>query len=140
MTLSDEEVDDIEMWWELALNPKVVLAYYTSPPELIGVEINSVYLHRDGPTLELLVDMPRFPDKPSKRWDTGANCVLAGLRFFDLREVSLAGWSTSNVGDLNIYASDGVVRFQFECATARLSGSAGFFDVKDIKGLIVSID
>jgi hypothetical protein len=124
------------MWWQLAQNPRVVLAYYSTPPPLVGVEVHSVRLHRDGPTLELQVELPRFPDRPSPRWPVGANAALAILRFFDLREVSLAGWGTTNVGDLLIADGGGVVGFRFECPTAKLVGVAGFFDVASISGYI----
>jgi hypothetical protein len=50
--------------------------------------------------------------------------------------VSLAGWSTTNVGDLSIEGRDGVIRFWFECSTAQLTGVAGFFDVTGVSGYI----
>jgi hypothetical protein len=124
------------MWWELALNPRVVTAYYSSPPELRGVEIHSISLHRDGATLELLAELPGLPDRPSSRWPIGANTAQAGLRFFGLREVTLSGWGTTNVGDLRIESGQGAIRFQFDCASARLAGVAGFFDVTGITGYI----
>jgi Immunity protein 50 len=126
------------VWWELALNPRVVLAYYNSPPELRGVEVHSVRLLRDGPTLELVAELPCFPDRPSPRWPAGANMAQAGMQFFDLREVSLAGWGTSNTGDLRIEGSEGAIRFRFECPTSQLAGVAGFFDVTGISGYITS--
>ena len=124
------------MWWNLAQNPRVVLAYYSQPPRLCGVDVHSVLLQRDGPTLELLIEMPCFPDKPSPRWPAGANTAQAGLRFFDLREVSLAGWGTTNTGDLLVERKDGAVRFQFDCLTARLTGVAGYFDLTGITAYI----
>lgn len=124
------------MWWELAQNPRVVLAYYSRPPQLLGVEVHSVRLHRDGPTLELLAELPRFPDRPSPRWPVGANAAQAGLRFFALREVLLSGWGTTNVGDLLIEDVGGAVRFRFESPTARLSGVAESFDVTSVSGYI----
>lgn len=122
------------MWWDLALNPRVVLAYYSQPPQLLGIEIHSVRLHRDGPTLELQTEIPCFPDKPSPRWPAAANAVQAGLRFFDLKQVTIEGWETTNLGDLILEAEGRAVRFRFECPTARIAGLAGFFDVTGILG------
>ncbi len=125
------------MWWELAHNPRVVLAYYTHPPQLIGVEIHSVMLHRDGPTLELVVELPRFPDRPSPRWTVGANMAFARLRFCSsLKQVVLSGWSTTNVGDLLIEKWGDGVRFRFDSGTAQLSAMAMFFDVTGISACI----
>lgn len=122
------------MWWNFAQNPRVVTAYYSSPPDLRGVEIHTVRLHRDGPTVELITELPRFPDRPSPRWPAAANTAQALLRFFDLREVSLAGWGTTNLGDLFVEDAKGAVRFRFECPTALLCGVAGYFDVAGITG------
>jgi hypothetical protein len=124
------------VWWELALNPQVVTAYYSSPPDLRGAEVHSVRFCRDGPTVELLAELPRFPDRPSPRWPTGANTAQAGLRFFDLREIALVGWGTSNVGELHIVRDGGIIRFEFECPTARLAGISEFFDVTGVSGYI----
>ena len=124
------------MWWEIAENPRLVLAYYSHPPKLRAVEVHSIRLNRDGPTLELLVEMPSFPDKPSPRWPTNANTAQAVLRFFDLREISLSGWGTTNVGELIIERIGGIVQFRFDGATAQLSGVAGFFDVTSVTGYV----
>jgi hypothetical protein len=58
------------------------------------------------------------------------------LRFFDLREVSLPGWGTTNTGDLLVERKDGTVRFQCDCPTARLTGAAGYFDITGITAYI----
>ena len=126
------------MWWELAQNPRVVLAYYSQPPPLSGVEVHSVRLQGDGPTVDLVAELPSFPDKPSLRWPVGANTVQVGLRFFDLREISLFGWSTTNTGDLLIERAGDVVRFRFDCPTARVVGVAGYFDITVVTGYIKS--
>lgn len=120
----------------MARNPRAVLAYYSTPPHLLGVEVHSARLHRDGPTLELQIEIPCFPDRPSPRWPMGANAVQAVLRFVDVREVALSGWGTTNVGDLVIAEVGGVVEFRFECPTAKLVGVAGFFDVTSVSGYI----
>lgn len=95
-------------------------------------------MHRDGPTLELLVELPRFPDRPSPRWPAGANTAHSKLRFFGLREVTVSGWGTTNVGALLIEDEGGAVRFRFESTMARLSGVAEFFDVASITAYIKS--
>jgi hypothetical protein len=124
------------MWWNLAQNPRVILAYYSQPPQLRSVDVQSVLLHHDGPRLEIVIDMPCFPDKPSPRWPTGANTVQARFQFSDLREISLDGWGTTNSGDLLVVDEDRAVRFQFDCPTARLNGLAGYFYITKITGYI----
>ena len=79
---------------------------------------------------------PLFPDRPSTRWPVGDNAVQVILQFFGLRAVALSDWGTTNVGDLRIETEDGVILFQFESPTARLSGVAEFFEVASISGYI----
>lgn len=123
-------------WWGLALSPRTVLAYYTDPPPLDQVEVHWVRLHRDAAVLELLVELPRFPDKPSPRWSNGSNTAQAELRFVDVREVALSGWGTTNVGRLSLTPEAGGVRFGFDGPTVRLRGLAGWFDVTRVSGYI----
>lgn len=125
------------MWWELTENPRIVLAYRDRPPDLVGIEIHSVTLQRDGPTLGLVAALPRFSDRPSPRWPAGANATQAELRFSGLRTVSLAGWGTSNIGDLSVAPGAGRgVRFRFDSPGARLEGVADWFDVTRVTGYV----
>ena len=59
-------------WNDLALNPSVILAQYPVPPDLEAVEVHSLLFHRDGPTLEMTIELPTFPDKPSHGSDCSA--------------------------------------------------------------------
>ena len=54
-------------WNDLASNPRVILGYYSAPPALDAVEVHSLALHRDGPTLEMVAELPAFADRPSLR-------------------------------------------------------------------------
>lgn len=106
------------------------------PPQLCGVTVHSLALHEDGPKLELLVEMPSFPDKPSKRWHVDFNTAQARLRFLDLREVTLSGWGTTNIGNLLIQRAGELVDFRFDCPSARLVGAAAFFDIAGISAYV----
>jgi hypothetical protein len=55
-------------WNDLASDPRVILGSYSAPPALDAVEVHSLALHRDGPTLEMVTELPAFPDRPSRRW------------------------------------------------------------------------
>ena len=111
-------------WNDLALNPRVILGYYSIPADLESVEVHSIVLGRDGPTLEMVVKLPTFPDRPSPRWDRGANAVQARFRFFgEFRDLVIEGWGTSNVGRLAITPVAGGVRFEFRGGSATCIGA-----------------
>lgn len=123
-------------WWQLALKPQVILAYYSEPPPLLQVEIHSIRLHRDGPTLEMLIDLPQFPDRPSPRWPLSANTAQAEFRFFDIQEISIVGWQTNVVGSLDLSAESNRVRFRLSGCQTQLEGISGFFDISSVTGYI----
>jgi hypothetical protein len=109
-----------------------MLGYYSAPPALDAVELHSLALHRDGPTLEMVAELPTFPDRPSPRWDASANATQARFRFFGLREICIEGWGISNVGPLSISRVNGVVRFEFRSGSASCIGVSDWFDVAGV--------
>jgi hypothetical protein len=119
-------------WNELSLNPRVILGYYSAPPELEAVEAHSFLLHRNGPTLEMVVEMATFPDRRSPRWEATANAAQARFRFFGLREVRIEGWGTSNVGRLSMSPHAGGVRFEFLGGGASCVGVSEHFDITGV--------
>jgi hypothetical protein len=125
------------MWWTLAENPGAITSLYSQPPELTGVEVHAVRLHRDGAAVELVVEMPLFPDRPLPRWNREDNSVQATLRFDGSRDATLQGWGTSNVGELRIdRAADGRVRYRFESPAARIAGAADAFRVTGVEAYV----
>lgn len=93
-------------WHELAMNPEAVNQLYRVPPKLARVELTEVTLHRDGPRLSVQALLAELPDNPPRRWvRDGCNAAAIQLDFFAVSDVTLAGWSTSNVTDLEITAA-----------------------------------
>ena len=120
-------------WNDLTQNPRVILAYYSTPPELDAVEVHSLLLHRDGgPTIEVVVELPVFPNKPSPRWEASANAVQARFRFFGLRDVRIEGWDVTNIGRLVVSPAPGGVRFDFQGGRASCVGVSDWFDIAGI--------
>lgn len=119
-------------WNDLSLNPRVVLAYYSEPPALESVEVHSVKLHRDGPTLEAMVELPDFPDKPSHRWHPSSNAARASLRFFGVQNLRVEGWQATNVGRWIIEPNSAGVKFEFRGNGVVLAGTAITFDIPRI--------
>jgi hypothetical protein len=123
-------------WNDLALNPRVVLGYYTVPPELDTVEVHSLRLHRDGPNLEMTVEMAAFPDIPSPRWDALANSAQGRFLFLGLRKIKIEGWGTSNIGRLFLSRVPNGVRFEFRGGSVSCVGVSDWFDITGITAYI----
>jgi Immunity protein 50 len=119
-------------WNDLSQNPRVIFGYYSTPPRLDQVEVISLALLRDGPTLEVVVELATFPDRRSPRWDASANAAQARFRFFSLREVRIEGWGTTNIGSLSLSPVAGGVQFEFHGGDASCVGVSEFFYVMGV--------
>jgi hypothetical protein len=92
-------------------------------------------VHRDGPTLQLRVELATFADVPPKRWDPGFNRVQVTLRFTELRAIELSGWGLDNVlSSWRIARDESQVTFSFCADQVLLSGRSSFLDIVNISG------
>ena len=92
-----------QAWFELCDNPRAVSSLYSTAPDLEGVEVMELRAFRDGPRLQLVLDLPSFPDDPPARWRReGFNAVQLTLDLFLSGPLDLAGWTTLNRVDLSL--------------------------------------
>lgn len=125
-------------WYELALNPQAVSQLYAETPLLEGVELVEVVLHRDGPKLQMKFNIPQLPDHPPDRWiRNGYNAAQMQLDFFDVAEVQMLGWSTSNQVDVKIDRNaEGRIGLKVEGGPCSMSASSGFFRIAHVSGYL----
>ena len=97
-------------WYKMLLNPQALERLYDDVPALRGVELYSVHLKRDGPTLGLILDLPRFPDHPSARWPPESNAIQVSLSFYTIRNARMVGWSSRMLADINFDCSTNQMR------------------------------
>jgi len=94
------------MWLELTENPNAA-SFFDLPPSLQDVEIFTIKIGRDGPTVELAIALNEYPSSPPLRWRTyGANAVVMTLQVTDLEHIELQGWSTTNKVEIRITRQD----------------------------------
>lgn len=114
-------------WHLLCENPKAIEAYYDIPPTLDSFDVHEVALMRDGPSITFSGDLSRFANRPSQRWDAAANCMRLILSLWDIADVSLNGWATTNVGTLQLTrAESGGLSFTFRSESFICSGKCKF--------------
>ncbi|HKX27143.1 MAG TPA: Imm50 family immunity protein [Blastocatellia bacterium] len=90
-------------WYELADNPKAITELYETVPALERLDLHELLLHRDGPRLTLKANLYPFPEIPPDRWvRNGFNRVIIQLDFWGVQSVSISGWSTEIVIDIEI--------------------------------------
>ncbi|HEX8367354.1 MAG TPA: Imm50 family immunity protein [Pyrinomonadaceae bacterium] len=79
-------------WHRLTLNPQSLENLYNIVPELESVDLFSINLNRESPSLEMSFDLPQFPDNPSPRWNEKCNTVQIKLIFWGVADFEAKGW------------------------------------------------
>ena len=121
-------------WHTLCENPKAIEAYYDSVPTLVDFDVHEISLMRDGPSITFSGDLARFADNPSPRWDSSTNRVRLILSLWTVSDLSINGWSTTNVGTLSLNRADTGLKFQFTNVSMQCSGNCEFVMIDQISG------
>lgn len=91
-------------WLDLVDNGRGVLAVFGGEtPELRSIVVHGLRVHRDGPTVGIVFDLPDYPSSPPAKWVAqGFTTVQLTLSCFGAEEIRLTGWGTDVVGDLTL--------------------------------------
>jgi hypothetical protein len=125
----------MESSWHLHCeNPKAIEAFYETPPTLDDFDVHEVSLMRDGPSLTYAGDLSRFADRPSQRWDASANRVRLILSLWNISNLSLTGWATTNIGALKLApGTDSSLSFTFRSDSFSCSGNCEFAMIDQVR-------
>jgi hypothetical protein len=106
-------------WTSFLRNPEGILAVYGgAPPELSMVRVREMVLQEDGPTLKLRLDLPRYPDRPPRKWAAqGFNTVQVEVSLSGLRAISLEGFGSEIEADVSLSGEKGVTLDLMSSAT-----------------------
>lgn len=75
-------------WFEFAQNPKAIESLYKQIPDLENVRIISLCHWTQKGDLDVVLELPRYPDRPSERWHQDANAASVELKFFNITSTS----------------------------------------------------
>lgn len=100
-------------------------------PSLRGVNVHEVVLHRDGPRVELRLDLAEFPAAPPTKW-TEFDTVQVRLVLVGVTAMSLRGWSTTVVTDLVLERAGEGLRLATDGGPVALEVEAGAATVTKI--------
>ena len=91
-------------WLDGVQQKESILAVFTEKaPSIASVRVHEITFHRDGPTIQLRLDLRDFPDPAPEKWaQAGHNTVQIKLSLDVVRQVTLDGWSLDNVGPMDI--------------------------------------
>ncbi len=111
------------MWHQLCDNPQAIEHLYSRVPELDAIDVHEVALQRDGPCIQVRVELPVFPDRPPAKWPRSANAVQMTLALVGVSGLKLDGWGTSNRGAISIARTeDRLLRFVVATDALQLAG------------------
>lgn len=110
-------------WFEFLLDPRGLNAIYEYAPELH--EVHEVRLVRDGPCLELRIELDRLPAKLPKKWAADlCNRVHVVLQIIGVRDISISAWGTDNLIATKFEGYPNDFTFAFEGQSTRITGAA----------------
>lgn len=113
------------MWYESCLNPQALRALYASGEGLDRVRLFTVVLRPDGRSVELRVELPRFPDHPPERWDAEASHVQVTLDLWSVADLKVEGWMPESAGLLTLSPNGDTLRLSFESEEVRITARCG---------------
>lgn len=113
------------MWYENCANPQALRALYASSEGLDRVRLFAVVLRPDGRSVELRVELPRFPDHPPERWDPEANHVQVTLDLWSVEDLKLEGWTPESAGLLTLSPAGDALHLSFESQEVRITARCG---------------
>jgi hypothetical protein len=124
-------------WLDLAENPEAVKSAFDLAPSLKDVEVISLHLDRNGPTVVVEVALNEQPSKPSFRWErNGVNAVNLKLELLGVESLTLDGWASENPVTIGIQRDDSTkitvritgltTEFTCGCRWLRIGGLVGY--------------
>ena len=90
------------MWHQHCDNPQAIEHLYHTGPALDAIDVYEIVLQRDGPFVQLRIELPTFPDRPPAKWPAAANAVQMTLTLVGVSELALDNWGSSNRGAITI--------------------------------------
>lgn len=127
------------LWYTLAENSHVISDLYTEVPLLQDVELVEVGLTENGVQMSLKVVLPRFPDKPPRKWiESGYNTVQIQIDFLELEEAKISHWSTRNHVNAQIEViANGQITLNIASLSCSIQAKARFFRISKIVGYLI---
>ena len=122
-------------WVDCVANRLWISSLYSLPPSLNNVRVLEVMLCEDGPTASLRMNLNEYPDKPPRKWIEGKfNRAQLTLRFFDVRDLEISGWGTTNTGSVELSRIENGFRVAFNADATRFRCSSFYVDILKISG------
>ena len=124
-------------WQNLLENPEAITTLFQNVPSLEDVEIVSITMDREGPTIMLSILLRDYPTKPSPRWNrNGVNAVALRLQLLGVVSTIIEGWSNSNratvtlerdaADQIQVHAAGEDLRLECSCGWLRVDGVTGY--------------
>jgi Immunity protein 50 len=89
------------MWIDELENPQAIRNIFPNCPDLTGVELMTVSIDRDGPTVVVNIGVNELPPQIPPKWEgEKANALVIKLQLLAVTAVSIERWSTVNVVDI----------------------------------------
>lgn len=122
-------------WYELAVNPQVILDWYTEVPPLHMIYLQAVRLYEENARAMLRIDIATLPDKTPPQWKPEwCNTVALQLDFLDIESIQITRWSTINRTDIHIeQITNGWIEMQAASDSSNIELVAHSFKIAPVR-------
>ena len=122
-------------WLAQTENPAAITSLFSSPPSLENIEIMSIKIDCDGPTVDLRLGLREYPKSPPVRWkQLHANAVVLDLQLMAIVSIKLDGWSTTNNATVSIQRAGARLEVRVTGPTLELRCNCGYVRISGISG------
>lgn len=122
------------MWFDFFDNPHAISNVYNDTSSLETMSLLSMNMGFNNSNISLQCQLPKFPDKPPKKWDKNYNCASIELKFTGIANLEIEGWSSVNIFSLNIEKVSEEYYFLFK-AEGREFKMQFLYEIGQITGL-----
>ncbi|MDH1262928.1 Imm50 family immunity protein [Pseudomonas sp. GD03944] len=104
----------MDVWTEILVDATALRAVYgQDTPSLEGINLHSIEIERDGPSVLLRFDLRDFPKKPPKKWTISAfNRVQLSLLAVGVSELQINGLRSDCMINLEITKENGIIHIR----------------------------
>jgi hypothetical protein len=116
-------------WTDFLLTRQSLEALYRESPDIR--EVHDVTLLRDGPQLNVFVELAALPDPMPLKWvERGCNRVQVLLTLVGIHDLKITAWGTSNPVATEFSGEPRAFRFRFSGPSTNIEGEANYMMIE----------
>jgi len=124
-----------ESWLTFVSGAHFLQSLYPSGLKSNVIDLHEIRLHREGPTVNWVFDLPHYPDAPPRKWSlAGYNTVQVHLSGVGIIAVESSGWSVRNSGEFTLAVPFSHIQVSFHSESVSFTATVETIHVDRVSG------